>query len=961
MDNEAHFGPEFHRLGFGDAVSRGLLSDYRVIILAVDEAYAAQSMHEIYAGPDSDLKLSDAAKLLGCWIGLAKISDTDTEFANDPDPMKTGVIFVNKIADSKQIQRTFGAVAERAKKDGIGEQKHLPDVAIRHIDGSMGALERNRDLNWLREDADELRLLTNAKCLSEGVDVPSLDAIMFLQPRKSQVDVVQAVGRVMRKARGKKFGYVILPVVVSSNVDPDEALDKNKDFEVVWQILQALKAHDERFEAIVNTLSLGKSKSPKVDVIGVTGKSQDRETTFQEAVDSKLGKQFGLWPEKIEDAIYARISKRTSSMRYWPTWAEDVARLADTYVTRIRASVEQNSEFREKIDELIESLQENINPSLTEADAIEMLSQHMVTKPVFDALFEGNDFVRSNPVSMALESVVSHLYRKEGAGSEVESLDRFYESVRMRASAADTREKRQRLIKDLYQNFFNTALKKTTDRMGIAYTPIEIVDFMLRSVDELTKTYFDVSLADRGVHVLDPFTGTGTFIARLIELGLLGGNLPEKYHSELHANEILLLAYYIAAVNIEAAYHAGREDTDTTYEPFGGIVLTDTFQLNESHEYMGERIFEANSERIERQRQAPITVIVSNPPYSVGQANENDNAKNLRYPQLDARILNTYASSSTAGLKKSLYDSYIRAFRWASDRIGDSGVVCFVTNGGWLRGGSGEGLRACLEEEFDAVYVFDLRGSIRRQYGGRTSQQEGGNVFDVMVPITIIALVRGSLTEEAPRGIFYHDIGDYLSREEKLETLSQLGSFANVKWQHIEPNPQHDWIDQRDGSWYQLRELAGDDGIFSIDSNGLVTNRDAWTYNSSQSALEANISRTVTFFNEELARYRETKPSNVDGFVRNDSTRIKWSAGLKQLLPRLGRTQEELAVEPAHLRAGLYRPFFKQWVYFDKNLNERRYQLPRLYPTPETRNRAILVTGRGAGAFGVLATDVTRT
>ncbi|MHB8191380.1 MAG: type ISP restriction/modification enzyme [Ferrimicrobium sp.] len=961
MDNEAHFGKEFHRLGFGEAVSRELLSDYQVVILAIDEAYAAQTLHSVLTDSDSEIKLDDAAKLLGCWMGLAKISDKPEEFVRDPDPMKTGVIFVNTINESKNVQKTFTDVVAQAQLQGIGTSRNLPSVEIKHIDGTMGALERNGDLNWLREPTEQCRLLTNAKCLSEGVDVPSLDAVMFLQPRKSQVDVVQAVGRVMRRAGGKQFGYVILPVVVPSNVDPDEALDRNKSFEIVWQILQALKAHDERFEAIINTLSLGDPAQRKINVIGVAGDSEQSDDTYRETM-ADIGTQATLWPEHIETAIFAKLSKRLSSTKYWPQWAEDVAVLAGTYVTRIKEAKNRSSIFADSLASLVETLRGNINPSISEDDTIEMLAQHLVTKPVFDALFGDYDFASSNPVSKSLDAVVAYLIDEEGTESEAKDLERFYASVRERAQAAKTKDARQQLVKDLYENFFNKALKRTTDRMGIAYTPIEIVDFMLKSVAELTQTYFGLELKDSGVHVLDPFVGTGSFIVRLIELGLLGESLPAKYVSELHANEILLLPYYIAAVNIESAYHAMTQAD--TYQPFNGIVLTDTFQLNESHSFMEETVFKANSQRIEAQRRAPITAIVGNPPYSIGQGSENQNAKNLRYPNLDQRIADTYVARSGAVANNSLYDSYVRALRWASDRIGNSGIVCFVTNGGWLRGGSGQGVRASFEEEFDAVYVLDLRGNANGS--GDIRKREGGGIFNQAsrVPVTVVILIKGGVDERAPRGIFYHDIGDYLSREAKLEKVVQSSAASGVTWTRIEPNQQHDWINQRDQSWYGLKSLTtteSEDGIFYVESNGLKTNRDAWAYNSSWEALLAKVGSMIEVFNSEIERYRHDHPSSVDNFVIGDETKISWSAGLKQDLKRRATSQsgDLLLRDTSCARIGLYRPFFKQYAYFDKTVNERQYQLPKLYPTGDVSNRAIVVSGRGAGRFAVLATDVT--
>ena len=954
MDNVSHFGPEFYRLGFGKAVDLGLLSDYKVLILALDEAYAASQLRSIITSSKYNIALPDAAKLLGCWIGLAKISDRPDDFSGDPDPMRTGVVFVNKITDSKQVRDVFGDVVREATARGIGSDGSLLPVEIQHIDGGMGALVRNRALDWLREESNQCRLLTNAKCLSEGIDVPSLDAVMFLQPKKSQIEVVQAVGRVMRKAADKKLGYIILPIVVSSEVDPDEALDNNKEYAVIWEVLQALKAHDERFEAIVNQVSFSEGKSDKIDVIGVGGKGSDSD---QDALENEVKEQLSLWPEKIEQALYARISKRLSNTRYWPRWAEDVARLAEIYRIRIKEASEHNSEFQVRFEDLLQSLQENINPSLNRDDAIDMLSQHLITKPVFDALFSEENFIDSNPVSRSLESVVEILRTQENTDAELKFLDDFYDSVRKRASEARTREDRQQLIKDLYQNFFNTALKKATDRMGIAYTPVEIVDFILNSCQVLANRHFGVDLSDDGIHILDPFAGTGTFISRFIELGLVGDHLERKYKHELHANEILLLPYYISSVNIESSYHYSQDANE--YIPFEGMVLTDTFQTTEHHEHMGTPVFRANSERIERQRNVPITVVVGNPPYSGGQKSQNDNAKNIKYENLDNKIRATYTVRSEATLQKQ-YDSYIRAFRWASDRIGDGGIVAFVTNGSWLKGQAGQGIRASFEVEFDAAYVVDLRGDQRTS--GVRSKLEGGKIFGISsrVPVTVVFLVKGQLSDSA-NGIFYHDIGDALTREEKLAKLCEFGSVDSIPFESVVPNIQHDWVGQRDQSWENLYPLAPSKSgksapsIFSLDSNGLVTNRDAWIYNSSKSALTDKVSRMIDFYNDEVRRFVESgKPPNLDSFVDPDEKKISWSVNLKMML----KQGKSLSFGQESLRIGLYRPFFKEFVYFNRQLNERVNQLPQLYPLPETRNPTIITSGRGAGVFSVLATNL---
>ena len=956
MDNETHFGKEFHRLGFEKAVSGGLLSDYQVVILAIDQAYAAQTLHSVLTDSNSEIKLDDAAKLLGCWMGLAKISDRPEEFANDPDPMKTGVIFVNTINGSKEVQKTFSEVVTQAQLQGIGTSRNLPTVEIKHIDGTMGALERNGDLNWLRETTEECRLLTNAKCLSEGVDVPSLDAVMFLQPRKSQVDVVQAVGRVMRRAEGKRFGYVILPVVVPSNVDPDEALDRNKSFEVVWQILQALKAHDERFEANINTLNLGDPAQRKINVIGVAGDSEESDSTHKEALN-EINAQAALWPEHIETAIFAKLSKRLSSTKYWPQWAEDVAVLAGTYETRIRETESRSEIFRTKLQGLLVTLQDNINPSIGIGDAISMLAQHMVTAPVFDALFSESEFTKSNPISVSLDAVVGYLRVEEDTDREAAHLEAFYESVRQRASAATSTESRQQLIRSLYENFFKTALKRTAELVGIAYTPIEIVDFMLRSTDELTQTYFGASLADEGIHILDPFTGTGTFLVRLIELGLLGGNIATKYAHELHANEILLLPYYIAAVNIESAFHGITGATK--YQAFQGIVLTDTFQLGESHNFMEDTVFVANSERIDRQRRAPITAIVGNPPYSNKTRSGDGSESTFRYPALLQRLRETYGRDAPT-TSKSLHDPYIRAFRWASDRVGDSGIVSFVTNGGWLTGEEGRGVRINFEREFDAIYVLDLRGN--QNTSGDRSRREGGKIFGgaSKVPITVVILIKGALDKDSPRGIFYHDIGDYLTREQKLDEIVSFESQTGVPWTTILPNARHDWVAQGRNDFTTLHPLDGPDGIFTSTSDGMVTGRDAWVYNFSRLELSNTVNSMTQLLNQDLDRVRDQQPARLEDVLTLDESKIKYSQSLKARLKSLAQKHGQyFDISPGALRVSLYRPFSKEWCVFDSLWSHSRYQLPRLYPTGGVSNRAILVSGRGAGRFAVLATDVT--
>ena len=583
--------------------------------------------------------------------------------------------------------------------------------------------------------------------------MPALDGVLFLQPRKSMVDVVQAVGRVMRLAEGKDYGYVILPIAVPAGVAPSEALRDNKKYQVVWQVLQALRSHDERLAAEINKIDINK-RSSQIEVIGIGVAGGDHSdepgatvTTSQTSVDT--GDQLTL-PEldQWREALYIKVVEKVGDRRYMEQWAEDIAKIAANQETRIRTLLdhpEQNPEAVERFDVFLTALQNNLNDGLGRDDAIAMLSQHLITRPVFEALFGGEEFTRLNPVSQVMQGMLNTL-DEANLDTETKLLEGFYEHIRMLVGGIDTAEGRQRVITELYEKFFKKALPKASEALGIVYTPVEIVDFILRSVDDLLRLHFDgASLADEGVHVLDPFAGTGTFIARLLQSGLIPPEaLARKYAGELHANEIMLLAYYIAAINIEIAFN-NAEGTPAGYQPFEGMVLTDTFQLAEEGDPMDEVFFPRNNARADRQKELDIRVIVGNPPYSVGQSSQNDDNQNLSYPTLDASIENTYVAESEATSSRSLYDSYIRAFRWASNRIAGcpgGGVIGFISNGGWLDDRSADGLRYCLQTEFHHVYVFNLRGNARTT--GEQRRREKDNVFGSgsRNTVTITLLVR---------------------------------------------------------------------------------------------------------------------------------------------------------------------------------------------------------------------------
>ncbi len=958
MDDEGLYGPELHRLGFGEAVGAGLLSDYKVLVLAVDESYVSQVFQAQLADRNNELRLDDAAKIVGCWNGLSKRGMGPEAFSFDTQPMRRAVAFSRTIKDSLRITAMFNEIVD-GYAGAAGSDSPL-DCEVEHVDGTFNALQRNERLDWLKEptEGNVCRILSNARCLSEGVDIPALDAVMFLNPRNSVVDVVQSVGRVMRRAPGKEYGYVILPIGVPADRTPEDALKDNQKYKVVWQVLQALRAHDERFNAMINKIDLNRVSDDQLQVIGVPG-NEPGAGENEAAVQGVLSfPQIAEW----RDAIYAKIVQRVGDRRYWETWASDVTGVAERHTTRIRALLAGgDSELAEVFAGFLDGLRRNLNDAISKDQAIEMLSQHSVTKPVFEALFDDYSFAAHNPVSIVMQEVLEVLDRAN-LQQESESLEPFYESVRRRAEGIDNAESKQRIVVELYERFFKLAFPRAAESLGIVYTPVPIVDFMIRSVEFALRHELGASISDQGVQILDPFTGTGTFIVRLLQSGFIDlSELRAKYLGELHANEIVLLAYYIAAINIEAAYHG---IAGTSYEPFEGVVLTDTFQSSEAGDTMDEIYFPENNERLVRQKDADITVILANPPYSVGQGSENDDNKNLSYPTLDGAIRNTYAAKSSAGLKRNLYDSYVRAFRWATDRVGERGIVCFVTNGSFIDTGSFDGFRKSLAAEFTNIYCVNLRGNQR----AADWRQEGGKVFgqgsQAAVAITLLVKNPDAVSSGV---IHYYDIGDYLTTDEKFSALETFGSTDRIPWQILEPDTYGDWINRRDETFASFAPLGDKKNasirpVFSAYSLGVVTNRDAWAYNFFRPALLANMGKMIEVYNGQVDHFdswlKERSVTRnaeaVEAFIDRDPTRISWTHNLKEDLRK--RKRADLRSEGPV--PSMYRPFCKQWLYFDRQLNERVYQIPKLFPTTEHPNVVISATGVGASRpFSALVTN----
>lgn len=971
MDDKNIYGEEIYRIGFGEAVEKDLLSDYKVLILTVREnTQLPADLLQAVQDKNQEINADDAVKLVGVINALSKrvVPDPDIVKSVDPALMHRAVAFCSKISVSKVISNSFTnfgkSIQENFQEDA---QEDTVIATAKHIDGSMNANERNELVNWLRNaptDSNECRILTNVRCLSEGVDVPSLDAVIFLSKRNSQVDVVQSVGRVMRKAPGKKYGYIIIPVIIPDEGDPNTILDNNDNYAVIWTVLNALRAHDDRFNAFVNKLELNE-KPPTGGGTAIVGGGDGTYPSGENPTGGTVNPtQLLLFNDEVRKAIYAKMVLKVGTKRYWEQWADDIAKIAQKHINRIQAAIKENEDYKTGFEMYMEGLHKNINPNITEQAAIEMLAQHFIAKPVFDALFENYSFVESNPVSKSMKNLLDLMQDDAFDKEQQDVMERFYKSVKERCEGIDNVAGKQKVIVELYDKFFKKALAKTVEKLGIVYTPVEVVDFINRSVADVLKKEFNRSISDENIHVIDPFTGTGTFITRLLQSGLIKPqDIERKYKHELHANEIVLLAYYIASINIENAFHDVAKQENGSYTPFDGICLTDTFQMYEDKDNDVERlkfadVFPQNSQRVIAQSKVPMRVIIGNPPYSVGQTSANDNAQNEHYEKLEKRIAETYALNSTASLQKGLYDSYVKAFRYASDILDDmGGVIGFVTNAGWLDGNAMDGLRKCFEKEFSSIYVYNLRGNARTS--GELRKKEKDNVFGqgTRTPVAILILVKNPKAKQEKATIYYREVDDYLTREQKLETIvKQKSVMAKGFVQKVlQPNDVGDWLNQRSTSFADYINTEPKDNFnnknhsfFNLIAIGVSTNRDAWVCNYSFENLKNNMGFLCKSYNKERVNYVNGKQ------LTEDKKLISWTVNLK----KDAVNNKEHRIDIDNIDKYSYRPFVKQLIYYDRAFVERPGKWNKLYPVLGKNNLVICVSGVGSSKdFSVLISD----
>ncbi|GAA7407733.1 DEAD/DEAH box helicase family protein [Helicobacter pylori] len=983
MDDSGIFGEEIYTLNFEKAIASDLLTDYKVMILAVRKENLSgvtnsvnQKISQLEAkGTKLDKKLINnefVCKIIGTHKGLAKQdlialddenkADNDLKNQQDTKASQRAISFCRSISTSKNIKDSFETIMECYDEELKKKISKNLTISIDHIDGTMNCKVRLEKLEELNESQhNTCKVLSNARCLNEGVDVPALDSIVFFDGKSAMVDIIQAVGRVMRKAKGKKRGYIILPIALEESEiqNLDEAVN-NTNFKNIWKVLKALRSHDP---SLVDEATF----KEKIKIFGSDdGKKQDDEKTLFDAI----------LLQDLADAVYNVMPTKLGDRNYWENFTKKTGNIARTLNNRLKMIFDKNPEF---FHDFLDSLRGNIHQNIKEDEALDMITSHIITKPIFDALFGDNI---QNPISKALDKMVQKL-SDLGLQGETKDLKNLYESVETEATHAKSQKSQQELIKNLYNTFFKVAFKKQSEKLGIVYTPIEVVDFILRATNGILKKHFNTDFNDKNITIFDPFTGTGSFIARLLskENALISDEaLKEKFQKNLFAFDIVLLSYYIALINITQA----AQNRDGSLKFFKNIVLTDSLDFYEKKNDKGVGVLswfledlKENKEIKSTIEQQNIRVIIGNPPYSAGAKSENDNNQNLSHPELEKRVSEKYGkNSSSRASGNATRDTLIQSIRMASDIVKDKGVIGFVVNGSFIDSKSADGFRKCVAKEFSHLYALNLRGNARTS--GETFRKEGGKIFDSgsRATIAIIFFVKDKSVNN--NTIHYYEVEDYLKREAKLNLLANFENLESVPFEKITPNDKGDWINQREDGFEKLIPLKRDkklkifDTIFDINSFGVVSGRNPWVYNSSPKILTQSVQKCIDTYNADLkrfnARYREAFKQRTKGVKSGelyrhlndkenttDKTKIAWTDGLKNHLlknQKLPESSEE------RMRLSLYRPFNKQWLYWDKDLINAQRQFSKIFPNKALTQNVVINTGVGNGKdFSALVSD----
>ncbi len=958
-----------------------LLTDYKVIILAVRKENLSGVTNSVNKrisqlkaeGTKLDKKLINnefVCKIIGTHKGLAKqdlivLDDENKEDHNlqnkyDTAPSQRAINFCKSINTSKNIKDSFETIMEcydeELKKKSFKNLK----ISIDHIDGTMNCKDRLEKLEELNEfQPNTCKVLSNARCLSEGVDVPALDSIVFFDGKSAMVDIIQAVGRVMRKAKRKKRGYIILPIALEESEikNLDEAVN-NTNFKNIWKVIKALRSHDP---SLVDEATF----KEKIKIFGSDDeKKQNDEKTLFDAI----------LLQDLADAMYNVMPTKLGDRNYWENFTKKTGNIARTLNNRLKNIFDKNPEF---FHGFLTSLRENIHQNIKEDEALDMITSHIITKPIFDAIFGDNI---KNPIAKALDKMVQKLSTL-GLQGETKDLKNLYESVKTEAMHAKSQKSQQELIKNLYNTFFKEAFRKQSEKLGIVYTPIEVVDFILRATNGILKKHFNTDFNDQNITIFDPFTGTGSFIARLLskENALISDEaLKEKFQKNLFAFDIVLLSYYIALINITQA----AQNRDSSLKNFKNIALTDSLDYLEEKTNKGAlplyEDLKENKDIKDTLAGQNIRVIIGNPPYSSGAKSENDNNQNLIHPKLEKLVSETYGKNSTSGnVGKTTRDTLIQSIRMASDLLKDKGVVGFVVNGSFIDSKSADGFRKCVAQEFAHLYVLNLRGNARTS--GEERKKEGDGIFDSGSRATV-AIVFFVKDASVPNNtIHYYEVEDYLKREAKLNLLANFENLESVPFEKITPNDKGDWINQRNDDFDKLIPLKRDKtlqnpSVFDINSGGVVSGRDHWVYNSSPKILTQSVQTCIDTYNADLKRFNErfreafkqrakgVKSGDLyknlnDKEITTDQTKIAWVQNLKTQLIK-GKKLDDFSQEK--ISVSLYRPFNKQYFYYERELAWNFYSMKKIFPDKDAQNVVINTSSMASRNFSCLiANEIT--
>ena len=939
MDDPTIFGNTFYEYDFNTAIGDNQLADFKITILQISRKLIVDLYNKEYDDALTTVSANDFTRMCGVWKAIQYPNGS----SKNKNLLQRVIIFSGAISESKQIANIvkFNTKNPKIKNPPLElvakwcneNLEHTNDaITVQHIDGTMNALERGSKIQWLKNSAknpQECRALSNVRCLSEGVDVPALDGIIFLKPKKTQIEIVQAVGRVLRKSRNKKEGYVIIPVVVPDDVETDEGLEKS-EWETVYSVCRAMRSHDSTF---------GVADEPRLNVITIKPLPPIGEVGNKE---NKNGYQKLLI--KPEAKLESKIIEKCGDRVYYDDYCKKLGQKAYLIKKILKKRIETSHPIKVHIDQFHNNLKSILGDDVSQTDVIVSISEHIVLSRLFHVLFDDDRVKKHDPLAYAFKDVVEKIdLEKNGdLGSITIDLEEIYKEMEKKLmhikNAKNVENERQRFIEKLYENFFKGEDEENARQHGIVFTPPSIVNFILHSVQHILKTDFHIitGFDDRSVKILDPFAGTGIFLTNLINSGMIRNNLYKKYKNDLFSNEIKLLAYHVATINIENQY---TKQTNK-YVPFEGTSYTDTLQLGDNKDRKIDSTFKLAFHRLERQQKEKINVIVGNPPYLSGK-------KDTLYDEINKNIEKTYGKYVHGKAKEKIRNSYIQALRWASDRIGNSGVIAFVIPSSFLRNDSMKGIRACLYKEFTDIWCFDLRGN-QNGVKGDESLKEGGKIFDSgsTLPITIAILSKNPNKNKC--NIHYKDIGDYLSRNDKLQIIENSKSIEGIKdWKIITPDRFHDWLEQRDEQYISYHKIGNKKinevktpTIFKTYSLGVTTARDWWAYNSSKEVLVKNIKRHIDYCNNlDLKNLKvDLKQGSLGGDIVHD-------------LKKCGKQR----FDNSKCRIASYRPFFKQYLYFDNILNVRPALQPSIFPTQTSKNFIICITQKVS--FSVLITN----